>query len=1102
MKKNTFWKIVLLMMIFSTFSLDFVAQTIPENTRLFQLNAKKGSRLSIVENTDNFVYHIGTNNSSDVKFGNLSLANKGFDDLFILKSKIQDGSHVWLKAIDAGVDGKITPSYASVDNNENLVIYGKFLGSITVAGKTINSTGQNDAFLLKLNQDGLPLWIQVLPNGYNTTFKTSYTTDGTDAFLLYGGTNLIKIDPNSGTILLNKSYPNFELKSVALFNNGLYLAGSVTDVGYIENISFTESNVGFVVKGDKNANFNTSLETRSRNLPQSRSDVGDIAFTNDGKLVISGFSVNSIYLKPSNGQLVDYTYNPNADFTNNRMYHYVAKVDSNLQTVNFLKTSSPISQDVTYGIISSYFSTDIRKSNNNFNILVHITDRFRTITEYTNINGSITTLPDDIISSNESYSLLLKCDTNANAIGDGQVINRGIRMSSSSSMYTKTDNIIRIFGTNIYNINSNAQIAHIEKTQSNGGGISKYFAKHLKSVKDEMFVSALLEAKNNFFGTLVNNNSKQYSQYIARLSADGQAKWVAHFDNINGELTELNISGDFVTIDQEDNLYIWLNALDSSSKFTDAAGTVVNYSEPTKALIKLNKDGKLLWHKKITSDFDLVNTGCAIRIDNNGDPYIFGQAYDQLNFENQTILGNSIFISKLTKEGAVTFLKIFENFPVFNFNPVFDSQNNLYAFLEPVHEAQIPYNLDGIMIPSNENGLDFLMLKFNNNANVIWGKNFYATNTSYSYAWSNDVAYDGTDFVLFGNYWKNRSATNYIGLDMLEIPSAYSTNETRYTPFIAKVSPSGAVAWQKILDVNTSSTGAYTNIMLDENKNTYVYYYSKGKVKIDNTEYQYNPISGSKAVVKFGQNGILKYHKIVDNSFFTSFIDVIGEDKLLLSGLTSENNILNYSINNQGSNFYVATLGKLDAKYLTPTQNYLSLTNAEISNDPTIVNAFNFDLINNVSWTAVSDQNWLSLSFTNLTNGKGATNTISGNGDAKITLTAQVNNTGVTRNASVLVSGDQNVTSKTVIVTQSGILANNEVKTFVTVIYPNPTSDILNIQTEQKISKIEIFDMSGKLVKTQMNGDKKIDISKLLKGSYLINIVTDQTILKSKFIKN
>ena len=63
MKKNTFWKIVLLMMIFSTFSLDFVAQTIPENTRLFQLNAKKGSRLSIVENTDNFVYHIGTNNS-------------------------------------------------------------------------------------------------------------------------------------------------------------------------------------------------------------------------------------------------------------------------------------------------------------------------------------------------------------------------------------------------------------------------------------------------------------------------------------------------------------------------------------------------------------------------------------------------------------------------------------------------------------------------------------------------------------------------------------------------------------------------------------------------------------------------------------------------------------------------------------------------------------------------------------------------------------------------------------------------------------------------------------------------------------------------------
>ncbi|RZJ33264.1 MAG: T9SS type A sorting domain-containing protein, partial [Chryseobacterium sp.] len=156
----------------------------------------------------------------------------------------------------------------------------------------------------------------------------------------------------------------------------------------------------------------------------------------------------------------------------------------------------------------------------------------------------------------------------------------------------------------------------------------------------------------------------------------------------------------------------------------------------------------------------------------------------------------------------------------------------------------------------------------------------------------------------------------------------------------------------------------------------------------------------------------------------------------------------------------------------------------------------------NVNWTAISDQNWLSLSFVKLAQGKSAFNTISGNGDAKITLVAETNNTGNNRSANILISGDNSVATRTVAVTQTGILGSQESKLFVTVLYPNPTSDILNIQTEQKISRVEIYDTAGKLVKAKSGNENKIGISQLTNGLYFIKIYSDGAVINSKFIKN
>ncbi len=69
-------------------------------------------------------------------------------------------------------------------------------------------------------------------------------------------------------------------------------------------------------------------------------------------------------------------------------------------------------------------------------------------------------------------------------------------------------------------------------------------------------------------------------------------------------------------------------------------------------------------------------------------------------------------------------------------------------------------------------------------------------------------------------------------------------------------------------------------------------------------------------------------------------------------------------------------------------------------------------------------------------------------------------------------------------------------------LYPNPTSDVLNISSKNGLntSEIRIADMTGKVVRTQKNATT-INVSDLASGTYLIDIVTKEGKASSKFIK-
>lgn len=69
-------------------------------------------------------------------------------------------------------------------------------------------------------------------------------------------------------------------------------------------------------------------------------------------------------------------------------------------------------------------------------------------------------------------------------------------------------------------------------------------------------------------------------------------------------------------------------------------------------------------------------------------------------------------------------------------------------------------------------------------------------------------------------------------------------------------------------------------------------------------------------------------------------------------------------------------------------------------------------------------------------------------------------------------------------------------------LYPNPTSDVLNISSKNglEMKEIKITDLSGRIVKT-LNNATTINVSDLSAGTYLIDITTNEGKASSKFVK-
>jgi len=68
-------------------------------------------------------------------------------------------------------------------------------------------------------------------------------------------------------------------------------------------------------------------------------------------------------------------------------------------------------------------------------------------------------------------------------------------------------------------------------------------------------------------------------------------------------------------------------------------------------------------------------------------------------------------------------------------------------------------------------------------------------------------------------------------------------------------------------------------------------------------------------------------------------------------------------------------------------------------------------------------------------------------------------------------------------------------------VYPNPVKNIINFKTEHNISKVEVYDIAGRILSSNSVSENKIDLSNFKTGNYILKLYTEKGITNTKIIK-
>jgi hypothetical protein len=144
-----------------------------------------GSGNGISIGADGYVYVCG-NFNGDIEFGDLTLKNSGFSDIFVARYD-SNGELDWVRQI--GGPGDDVASAITVDAQGNSYVVGGFEDRVRFSRNiTLGSAGLMDSFIAKLDNTGRTVWAQ-RSGGPNTDIAYAVSLDPQGNVLVSGGFN-------------------------------------------------------------------------------------------------------------------------------------------------------------------------------------------------------------------------------------------------------------------------------------------------------------------------------------------------------------------------------------------------------------------------------------------------------------------------------------------------------------------------------------------------------------------------------------------------------------------------------------------------------------------------------------------------------------------------------------------------------------------------------------------------------------------------------------------------------------------------------------------------------------------------------------------------
>ncbi|WP_234110530.1 SBBP repeat-containing protein [Chryseobacterium sp. R2A-55] len=533
-------------------------------------------------------------------------------------------------------------------------------------------------------------------------------------------------------------------------------------------------------------------------------------------------------------------------------------------------------------------------------------------------------------------------------------------------------------------------------------------------------------------------------------------------------------------------------------------------------------DPEIYWSTYFGGSSDDFGTSCTVDSQNN--VYLSGYTFSTTGIASggyqNNLAGNcDAFLAKFSSSGTLIWSTYYGgNNEDKGKSCAVDANGNVYLAGETYSTTNIATS--GAFQTSN-NGLDDAFLaKFDSNGNLLWGT--YFGGEYYDEGYSVAVDKNSGNVYLAGFAWSSTGITT---------PGAHQQNTGGATDaFLAKFDSNGNRQWSTYYGGEQWESGYCT---VDNTGNVFLAGFTSSSVNIASSGAHQTNLGGldDAYLVKFNSDGVRQWGTYYGGSDYDwgYFIATDFQGNVFLDGHTgSDANISttgSYQASRSGS--YDAFLAKFNGAGSRIWGTYYGGAEQERASACTVDNSDNVIVTgytysnDNIASPGAFQETWggnqdvFVAKFYN--DGSRIWGTyIGGTGDdfGAFSSTDSWGNVYITGNT----NSSNNISSANAYQTSNnggndafltklnpfGILKTAETNTYSVKIYPNPATDFIKVQhsKNEKISKVEIFDMEGKMVKNIPSlSQNTVDVKSLSAGMYLMKIYSATEVINTKFLK-